>query len=104
MKTTFRNALMWHMERHGTGISALVAATGVSRDIVNKLRAREDSSTTVENGVMIAAYYGKTVNQFLDMADVTPADRVQTLFELLTKEEQQLLAAQIAGILNSQPR
>lgn len=102
MNFAFRASLMWHMERHGTKIVDLVKATGVSRDVLNKLKAREDSSTTVENGILIAAYYGKSINQFIAKAEVTQADRLRTLFELLTPEEQTLLSAQIEGVLRRQ--
>jgi plasmid maintenance system antidote protein VapI len=87
------------MERHETSITDLVDGSGVSRDVINKLKARADSSTTVENAVKIAAYYGKSVNQFLALREVTQEDRLATLFELLPSEAQRLLAAQVEGLL-----
>ena len=91
----FRHALLRHMEEHGTAISDLVAATGVSRDVINKLKAREKSSTTVENGMLIAAFYGKTVNQFVSMQETTEADIIASLFGMLEPRERQLLAKQM---------
>lgn len=99
MSGDFRSALLWHMERHETSITDLVDGSGVSRDVINKLRARADSSTTVENAVKIAAYYGKSVNQFLARREVTQEDRLATLLELLPPEARQLLAAQVEGLL-----
>lgn len=99
MSGEFREALLWHMQRHETSITDLVDGSGVSRDVINKLRAREDSSTTVENGVRIAAYYGKTVNEFLARREVTSQDKLATLLELLPQEAQRLLAAQVEGLL-----
>lgn len=50
MENDFRSALEWHLNTHGTKIADLVAETGVSRDVINKLRQRPGSSTSVENG------------------------------------------------------
>jgi hypothetical protein len=103
MSGEFRDALLWHMERHETTITDLVDGAGVSRDVINKLKAREDSSTTVENGVRIAAYYGKTVNEFLARREVTHQDKLATLLDLLPPEAQRLLAAQVEGLLRRKP-
>ncbi len=99
MSESFRNALMWHMERHGTKIIDLVESAGVSRDVINKLKARADSTTTVEIAVKIAAYYGKSINQFLALKEVSREDRIVTLLELLPPEAQQLLEEQVEGLV-----
>lgn len=94
----FQRALLWHMDRHKTTIADLADGTGVSRDVIAKLRTRPGSSTTVENGMAIAAYYGKSVNQFVALQGATDEDRLRMLLELLRPEEQQLLEAQIRGL------
>lgn len=99
MADEFREALIWHMDHHGTGIAQLVAATGVSRDVVNKLRSRPGSSTTVENALLIASFYGKTVNQFVARQAVTLDDQLQTLIDMLEPEARRILAAQVRGLL-----
>lgn len=104
MANDFRNALLWHMEQHQTPIVELVNRTGVSRDVINKLKAREDASTTVENAMLIAAFYGKTVNQFILRQEVDHKARIQNLFDLLLPEEAQLLEAQIQGVLSQRVR
>ena len=101
MADDFRSALLWHMEDQGTTIAELVSATGVSRDVINKLRAREGSSTTVENGMLIAAYYGKTLNEFIKRQEATTTSRLSALFSLLEPEERRVVEAQIRGILAS---
>ncbi|WP_353474809.1 helix-turn-helix transcriptional regulator [Salipiger sp. H15] len=101
MADDFRSALMWHMENQGTTIAELVSATGVSRDVINKLRARDGSSTTVENGMLLAAYYGKTLNEFIKRQEATSTSRLAALFSLLEPEEQRVVEAQIRGILSS---
>ena len=103
MGNDFRTALEWHMERHDTKIADLVTATGVSRDVLNKLRARPNSSTTVENALLIASYYGKTVNQFIACDDVSPSDQLHTLIDMLPPEERRIVVAQIRGMLSPKP-
>lgn len=104
MANDFRSALIWHMEQHKTTIADLVARTGVSRDVINKLKARSDASTTVENAMLIAAFYGKTVNQFIMRQEVDDQTRAQNLFELLQPEDARLLEAQIQGLLAQRAR
>jgi hypothetical protein len=99
MEKPFRHALMWHMEKHGTQIVDLVRETGVSRDVINKLKARPESSTDVENAMLIAGFYGKTVNEFMAMRESDEVSRTNALLGLLSPEEHQLLQAQIRGLL-----
>lgn len=98
MSGEFRKALVWHMSKHDTKIADLVRATGISRDVINKLLSRENSSTAVENAVMLASYYGKTVEQFI-RCDETQVNPIAALSEMLTESEQEMLAAQVRGLI-----
>jgi len=104
MTGDFRTALLQHIEKHETNVTHLAAATGVSRDAINKLRAREGSTTNVENAMLIAAYYGKTVNQFVSMKPASEASVISALVELMRPEEQQRLAGKIREILAERAR
>ncbi|MEP0190051.1 MAG: hypothetical protein ABJE00_06510 [Erythrobacter sp.] len=104
MDRDFRTALEWHMDRDGTTIADLSRKTGVSRDIINKLlgRGREvkkKSSTAVENAILIAAYYGKTVEQFINMDEGASVSRLRSLAEMLSSDEAELLEIQARAIL-----
>lgn len=99
MAFEFQAALAWHMKRHETKIVDLVKGTGVSRDVINKLLGRNNASTNVENAVLIAAYYGKTVNQFLLRQDVEPSTQLANLFDMLPPSDVPLVQAQILGII-----
>lgn len=101
MAHDFQNALKWHMEKHKTKIVDLVQATGVTRDVINKLKGRDGASTNAENAILIAAFYGKSLNQFIQCEDVSPEGQAQNVFELLTPEERQLLQAQMLGIVRA---
>jgi plasmid maintenance system antidote protein VapI len=100
MADDFRSAFLWHMEQNGTKVVDLVRDTGVSRDVINKLIGRAASSTSAENAMLIAAYYGKNVNQFVARVPVSAQERMQTLFDLLQPEERRLLEAQMLGIVS----
>lgn len=104
MAEDFRRAFLRHMEQSGATITEIARGTGVSRDVLNKLMARPDSSTSVENGLLVAAFFGKTVNQFVAMQDVGEVDRIAALAELLSQEERRLLEAQMRGIVASGAR
>lgn len=104
MADDFRRAFLRHIEEHSTPLTALSRATGVSLDVLKKLKTRGAGSTTVENGLLIAAYYGETVNQFVAMDQVTDRQKLNNLFELMTPSERQLLEAQMLGLIAARGR
>jgi plasmid maintenance system antidote protein VapI len=99
MANDFRSALKWHMAEHNTTIAQLVKATGISRDVINKLLTRENSSTVAENALLVSAYYGKTLEQFINCDDGATAEKLGQLAGLLTPDEARILEAQVLGIL-----
>ncbi|OLS43024.1 hypothetical protein BV509_00765 [Rhodovulum sulfidophilum] len=103
MAQDFRDALQWHMSQNGTTVAELSRETGVSRDVINKVRLRDGASTSVENAMLIAAFYGKSVNQFILCEEVGQVDRLKNLVELISPEVRPLLEAQIRGLLSAQP-
>ncbi|MBL3567085.1 helix-turn-helix transcriptional regulator [Rhodovulum sulfidophilum] len=103
MAQDFRDALLWHMTRNGTTVAELSRETGVSRDVINKVRLRAGASTSVENAMLIAAFYGKSVNQFILCEDVDQVGRLKNLVELISPEVRPLVEAQIRGLLNARP-
>lgn len=100
----FRDAFLWHLDHHGTTLAELVEGAGVSRDILNKLKARPESSTNVETAVRIAAFYGKTVEQFMRREPSSREREFLRLFDRLTQQERQLLVAQMRGLLDAHPK
>ncbi|MBM9595927.1 adenosylcobalamin-dependent ribonucleoside-diphosphate reductase [Roseitranquillus sediminis] len=63
--TSFREALLRHMEAAETKTTELALKSGVSVDVIKKLRTRASSSTQAENAVRLAAAYGKSVEEFI---------------------------------------
>jgi transcriptional regulator with XRE-family HTH domain len=102
MARTFRDALIWHLDRHKTSITDLARSCGVSRDVINNIIRREDSSTSVERAIAIASYYGESVEQFL--ACGVPNNRldvVARLIGLITPDELKMLESQLRGLISS---
>lgn len=104
MDKDFGTALSWHIKEHGTAVAELARTSGVSRDIINKLLGKgrgvtSTPSTAVENAILLAAYYGKTVEQFINCDDGQSVARLNRLAEMLEPAEAEMLEAQVAGIL-----
>lgn len=101
MGKPFRSALLWHMERDGTSIAELAKGAGVSKDVIKKLRTGHSGSTDVEKAVAIAAFYGKSVEQFIRMEEPDEDGAMDVLATLLTPRERLVLKAQIQAILDT---
>lgn len=99
MKGSFQSAFCWHVERYGAGLAEISRATTVSLDVLKKLSSRRVASTTVENAILIAAFFGKTVNQFVEKRDSDPDQAAANLFALLSPEEQKFLESQLRGMI-----
>jgi transcriptional regulator with XRE-family HTH domain len=101
MAEWFGQALLWHMDKHGTTVPQLADGAGVSRDVVLKLRSRKTVNTTAVNAARIAAFYGKDVTAFLRCEDSAGEQSLEALLDLLTEEERRGLTAQVRGILSN---
>lgn len=101
MERRFRPALMWHMEQDGTTIAALARGSGVSEDVIKKLRSGSSQSTDAEKAMAIAAYYGKTLEAFIRCGSQVEDDMFAALVRRLSDQERGILRAQIEGILAS---
>jgi hypothetical protein len=100
-KRRFKEALLWHLENEKPNLADLVRGSGVSRDAMNKVKAREDGSTDVENATAVAHFYGKTVEQFLNCERVDSSDKMSSLVALLDPDERRMVEAQIEGLLSA---
>jgi len=97
----FRTALIWHMEQKNTRMTELARGAGVSLDILKKLKTRPTASTNAETATKIAAYYGKSVAEFIKCDENTrPKDDISELLNLLSDQEQEFLLKQIRGLLS----
>jgi hypothetical protein len=68
--------------------------------IIKKLRTRPGSTTNAEAGAKIAAYYGKTLDQFLRCEDAaSEEDSFIALVGLLSDSEREILLRQVRGMI-----
>lgn len=96
---SFRKALIWHMDQHGTSIHELARGAGVSSDIIKKLRTRENASTNAETASKIAAFYGKDVASFIACREVSEDDAFNALLGLLTRDERNMIERQLRALV-----
>lgn len=100
MAKTFRTALAEAMRAHQMPLATVADATGVSYDQLRKLLRRDTAKTNYEDALKIAAYFGMTLNEFLE--DDLAADRarlVETYLRLTEGEREILRAAAQVQIL-----
>lgn len=60
----FREALVARLELTGTTSSHLALRTGVSKGIIDKLRQRRIETTNVHDAMLIADFFGQSVEGF----------------------------------------
>ena len=100
MAETFYDALLWHMDKHGTTVADLAHGAGVSEDAIKKIRTRPGGGTRAQTGARIAAFYGKTLEQFMACEDVGEMETLISTLRLLEPAERKLLLLQAKGILS----
>ena len=99
MDRTFRDALNRHIEENGTKIAKLSRDTGVSRDVINKLKSGVNQTTSAENAMLIAAYYGKSLEEFM-LSDLPAGNRgLSPVMALLQPDEVEIIDTLIQGFL-----
>lgn len=64
----FQRGLVGLMESTGTTSAALAQATGVSVELIMKLRGRPTASTVVETAIKLARFFGMTAEDVIAMA------------------------------------
>lgn len=95
----FRNALLWHMTQQNTTIAALAKGSGVSADVIKKVRSRDNASAKAEDAWRIAAYFGKSLDQFIRLDAPADDQEFRSLLALMTPQEKKLLEAQMRAML-----
>ncbi len=95
----FREAFIAQLIHTGMTIPDVSRRSGVSADLLNKLKQRKALSTTVENAVNVAKCFGMTVNEFIDDGPDARMHELQRLFALLNDQEKSFLTLQIKGLV-----
>jgi ribonucleoside-diphosphate reductase alpha chain len=64
----FQKAFVRHLKESGVSLAEVSEATGLGYHMLDKLKKREGGTTGVESAHKIAAFFNKSVSQFLDAA------------------------------------
>jgi transcriptional regulator with XRE-family HTH domain len=97
----FRDALLWHMQQHQTTIAALAKGSGVSADVIKKVRSREGASAKAEDAWRIASFFGKDLEQFIRRDDPRDDQGFRALLTLMTQQEKKILEAQMRAMIQA---
>ncbi len=81
---TFRKAFVEHLEKSGVSVAELSRQTDINYHALDKLKKRANGSTSAENAAKIAAYFGKSLEEFLGVEALAPEVISNTDAEPLT--------------------
>ena len=94
----FRDALVAHFERTGVTAAELSRRTGVAKTQIDKLRQGKATTTNVDDAILIAEFFGKTVNDFVSATAPSRIDRIVEIVSALSQSEQEFLLRQIESL------
>lgn len=105
MAKTFRTALAEAMRAQQIPLATVADATGVSYDQLRKLLRRDTAKTNYEDALKIAAYFGMTLNEFLEDDLAEDRARLVQTYLRLTEGEREILraAAQVQTLRDRAP-
>ncbi|KAJ03312.1 helix-turn-helix domain-containing protein [Sulfitobacter mediterraneus] len=105
---TFRDALLEAIAPNGPSLKAVAEAANVSYEQLKKLKQGKTQNTNVEDARRIAAYFGKTLEAFIDSPELKEDIELADLLSQLEPSERQFLLnaakAQIAARDQSHPK
>lgn len=79
MARNFQKAFLWHLENGPYSLAEIERGSGVTRSVLNKLKFRENVTTTAENAAAIAHFYGKSFEEFISLRE---PDRLRVFADL----------------------
>ncbi|WP_118138591.1 hypothetical protein [Oceanicella sp. SM1341] len=89
---TFRDALISRIDAPGgPSLRAVAEGAKVSYEQLKKIKQGKSGTTNVEDAVAVAAYFGLTVNEFLDSNLAADRADVARLYSQLRPEERAIL-------------
>jgi plasmid maintenance system antidote protein VapI len=102
--TQFRDSLNAHMEATGMSVAKLARGTGIKTSQLYKLAQKQVNSTNVEDAVRIATFFGKSVEEFMDMSHSTSkTDAAVELMARLDPQHLDVVETLMRGLLASAP-
>lgn len=92
MPMTFRDALLARVAPDLT-LKAIADGAGVSYEQLKKVNQRLDAKTNYADAMKVAAFFGLTLNEFLDDRLVEDRAAIAETYSRLSPEERELLRA-----------
>lgn len=98
MVKPFRESLLDHCKQSGWSLKAVADGAGVSYEQVKKIAQRPDAKTNVDDAIKVAAFFGKTLNEFVDDALAQDRADLAAIYSRLTPQERRILQAAARGL------
>ena len=96
--TTFRDAFLAALKESGVGLKEIHDSTGVSLDILKKLSTERVRSTNADDAVKLAAFFGQTLDEFLQSPDGTSPHALALRYMRLPEHLRQRLDIYLEGL------
>lgn len=101
MDKKFREAFLDKVEQENLKIAVIARDAGVSKDMLNKFKQGRTQSINVDDAILVARYFGQTVNEFIGEDRPTLDDQLAQRLAKLSEKERQILIASLEAILAS---
>lgn len=103
MENKFRKAFLRHLSETNLKVTDVAKGARVSKDQLNKLKQGKSQSINVDAAVLVARYFGETVNEFI--GEERPALHSSLIQKLgmLTEREQRVLVASLNALSAERP-
>jgi plasmid maintenance system antidote protein VapI len=102
MRKTFSEALVDHLTKHGTRVTDIARATGVSKEALYSLKYGKTQNMTVDDAVKVAAFFDETVEEFMGLSSAQVRDSFYQRLSQLSDRERAILEAAITAFLGEQ--
>lgn len=87
MKEQFREALIQHIKVYHVNVAEMARRTGVSKELIHSLRQRKTVCPNVDDAMKLSAYFGKSVEEFIETDKDSQRERLIVLAAQLSEED-----------------
>ncbi len=100
MRKSFSQAFIEHLEQSNLKVTEVAIRAGVSKDALYSLKYGKTQNMAVDDAIMVAAVFGKTVEEFLGLSEAQIRSSLAEKVAQLTGREQAILEASLDAILS----
>ena len=99
MHKTFSDAFIAHLKDSNERVTVIAKNAGVTKEALYSLKYSKTLNMGVDEAIRVAAYFGKTVEEFMGLAQPRLNDALIRRIESLSPRERDLLQAAIDAFL-----